>query len=96
MASMHITVCQCILFIYSWFLFLNWTNFEIRCIKNIYNILYFIMQRSEELGLFVYDEEDNETILLHRISSDDIYRKQEGNLQLLVRSIYSLSLSLSH
>lgn len=36
------------------------------------------MQRSEELGLFVIDEEDNETLLLHRISSDDIYRKQEG------------------
>jgi protein phosphatase-4 regulatory subunit 3 len=28
--------------------------------------------------LFVVDEEDNETLLLHRISSDDIYRKQEG------------------
>lgn len=26
----------------------------------------------------VVDEEDNETLLLHRISSDDIYRKQEG------------------
>lgn len=37
-----------------------------------------ISQRSEELGLFVVDEEDNETLLLHRISSDDIYRKQEG------------------
>ena len=37
------------------------------------------MQRSEELGLFVYDEEDNETLLLHHINSDDIYRKQEGN-----------------
>lgn len=36
------------------------------------------MQRSEELCLFVIDEEDNETILLHRISPDDIYRKQEG------------------
>lgn len=37
-----------------------------------------VMQRSEELGLFVIDEEDNETILLHRISPDEIYRKQEG------------------
>ncbi|KAH9683763.1 Binding protein [Citrus sinensis] len=36
------------------------------------------MERSEELCLFVIDEEDNETILLHRISPDDIYRKQEG------------------
>ena len=40
----------------------------------------FITQRSEELGLFVIDEEDNETLLLHRISSDDIYRKQDGIL----------------
>lgn len=39
-----------------------------------------VTQRSEELGLFVIDEEDNETLLLHRISSDDIYRKQEGIL----------------
>lgn len=36
------------------------------------------MQRSEDLGLFVIDEEDNETLLLHRITPDDIYRKQEG------------------
>ena len=35
-------------------------------------------QRSEDLGLFVIDEEDNETLLVHRISSEDIYRKQEG------------------
>lgn len=40
------------------------------------------MQRSEELGLLVYDEEDNDTILRQRISSDDIYRKQEGSWQL--------------
>jgi hypothetical protein len=45
------------------------------------------MQRSEDLGLFVYDEEDNESILLHRISSDDIYRKQEGTLQLYMPSL---------
>ena len=36
------------------------------------------MQKSEELGLFVIDEEDNETLLLHRITLDDIYQKQEG------------------
>ena len=41
---------------------------------------YVIIQRSEELALFVFDEEDNETLLLHRISPDDIYRKQEGIL----------------
>lgn len=40
------------------------------------------MQRSEDLGLLVADEEDHETLLLHRISADDIYRKQEGILQL--------------
>ena len=37
-----------------------------------------VEQRSEELGLFVISEEDDETLLVHRISSDDIYRKQEG------------------
>nr|XP_027060710.1 serine/threonine-protein phosphatase 4 regulatory subunit 3-like [Coffea arabica] len=38
------------------------------------------LERSEELGLFVIDEEDNEILLLHRISSDDIYRKQEDTI----------------
>lgn len=39
----------------------------------------FIIQRSsEDLALFVFDEEDNEMLLSHRISSDDVYRKQEG------------------
>jgi protein phosphatase-4 regulatory subunit 3 len=28
--------------------------------------------------LYVIDEEDSETLLLHRITPDDIYRKQEG------------------
>ncbi|KAK9724199.1 hypothetical protein RND81_05G055100 [Saponaria officinalis] len=37
------------------------------------------MERSEDLALFVIDEEDNETLLSHRICSDDIYRKQEAN-----------------
>lgn len=36
------------------------------------------MQRSEELGLIVVDEDDNETLLVHSISSEDIYRRQEG------------------
>ena len=39
---------------------------------------YVTMQGSQDLGLFVVDEDDNETLLSHRISSDDIYRKQEG------------------
>lgn len=38
-------------------------------------------QRSEELGLHVIDEDDHETLLVHRISTDDIYRKQEGSSQ---------------
>jgi len=37
-------------------------------------------QGSKELGLTVLDEEDNETLLMHNITSDDIYRKQEGEL----------------
>lgn len=37
------------------------------------------MQRaSEDLALFVIDTDENETLLMHRIRSDDIYRKQEG------------------
>ncbi|XP_071703408.1 uncharacterized protein [Rutidosis leptorrhynchoides] len=38
------------------------------------------LERSEDLGLFVTDEEDNETLLVHRISSDDIYKKQEDTI----------------
>ncbi|XP_026665626.2 serine/threonine-protein phosphatase 4 regulatory subunit 3B-like isoform X2 [Phoenix dactylifera] len=38
------------------------------------------LERSEDLGLIVIDEEDNETLLVHRISSDDIYRRQEDTI----------------
>lgn len=41
------------------------------------------MQKSEDLGLFVYDAEDNETLLMHRIRAEDIYRKQEGQTVIL-------------
>lgn len=37
-----------------------------------------LMQRSDAVGLVVIDEEDNQTLLVHRISADDIYRRQEG------------------
>lgn len=37
-------------------------------------------ERSEDLGLFVVDEEDNVTLLAHRISSEDIYHKQEDTI----------------
>ncbi|KAL6850296.1 hypothetical protein ACP4OV_020923 [Aristida adscensionis] len=38
------------------------------------------MEGSKELGLTVLDEEDNETLLAHCITSDDIYRKQEETI----------------
>ncbi|XP_022138259.1 serine/threonine-protein phosphatase 4 regulatory subunit 3-like isoform X2 [Momordica charantia] len=53
------------------------------------------MERSEELGLFVIDEEDNETLLLHRISSDDIYQKQEDTIISWKDPEYSTELALS-
>lgn len=64
----------------------SWSNLwsKVVCENNCQYTYWFSLwtnatpQRSEELGLFVVDEEDNETLLMHRISSDDIYRKQEG------------------
>lgn len=53
------------------------------------------LERSEELGLFVYDEDDSETILLHRISSDDIYRKQEDTIISWRDPEYATELALS-
>ncbi|KAL6626231.1 hypothetical protein ACP70R_029957 [Stipagrostis hirtigluma subsp. patula] len=38
------------------------------------------IEGSKELGLTVLDEEDNETLLIHNITSDDIYRKQEETI----------------
>ncbi|XP_052310778.1 uncharacterized protein LOC7485913 isoform X6 [Populus trichocarpa] len=38
------------------------------------------LERSDDLGLYVIDEEDNKTLLLHRITPDDIYRKQEDTI----------------
>ncbi|PWA79857.1 binding protein [Artemisia annua] len=51
--------------------------------------------RSEDLGLFVIDEEDNETLLVHRISSEDIYRKQEDTIISWRDSEFSSELALS-
>ena len=53
------------------------------------------LERSEELALFVFDEEDNETLLSHRISPDDIYRKQEDTIISWRDSEYSTELALS-
>ncbi|CAN7051467.1 unnamed protein product [Brassica oleracea var. botrytis] len=38
------------------------------------------VERSEELSLCVVDEEDNETLLVHPINTEDIYRKQEDTI----------------
>uniref|UniRef100_A0A1J3GYB5 Serine/threonine-protein phosphatase 4 regulatory subunit 3 n=1 Tax=Noccaea caerulescens TaxID=107243 RepID=A0A1J3GYB5_NOCCA len=38
------------------------------------------LERSEELSLCVIDEEDNETLLVHPINPEDIYRKQEDTI----------------
>ncbi|KAF3599273.1 hypothetical protein F2Q69_00039072 [Brassica cretica] len=38
------------------------------------------VERSEELSLCVIDEEDNETLLVHPINTEDIYRKQEDTI----------------
>ena len=38
-------------------------------------------QRSDAVGLVVIDEDDNGTLLVHRISADDIYQRQEGGLK---------------
>ncbi|XP_019180538.1 PREDICTED: serine/threonine-protein phosphatase 4 regulatory subunit 3 isoform X2 [Ipomoea nil] len=53
------------------------------------------LERSEEVGLLVVDEADNETLLLHRISSDDIYRKQEDTIISWRDPEYSTELALS-
>ncbi|CAH1442234.1 unnamed protein product [Lactuca virosa] len=53
------------------------------------------LERSEELGLFVVDEEDNETLLMHRICSDDIYRKQEDTIISWRDSEFSSEIALS-
>ncbi|KAJ8767444.1 hypothetical protein K2173_017488 [Erythroxylum novogranatense] len=53
------------------------------------------LERSEELGLFVIGEEDNETLLLHRIMPEDIYRKQEDTIISWRGPDYATELALS-
>eukprot|EP01018_Ginkgo_biloba_P008670 Gb_07616 [translate_table: standard] len=38
------------------------------------------LEQSEAVGLIVIDEEDSETLLIHRISAEDIYRRQEDTI----------------
>ncbi|GAB2265800.1 hypothetical protein Dimus_000835 [Dionaea muscipula] len=53
------------------------------------------LERSEELGLFVFDEDDSETLLQHRICPDDIYRKQEDTIISWKDPEFSTELALS-
>ncbi|TYI03857.1 hypothetical protein ES332_A11G371500v1, partial [Gossypium tomentosum] len=53
------------------------------------------LERSEELALYVFDQEDNETLLVHRICPDDIYRKHEDTIISWRDSEYSTELALS-
>ncbi|KAF5738760.1 Serine/threonine-protein phosphatase 4 regulatory subunit 3 isoform 2 [Tripterygium wilfordii] len=53
------------------------------------------LERSEELGLLVIDEVDNETLLMHRISPHDIYRKQEDTIISWRDPEFSTELALS-
>lgn len=53
------------------------------------------LERSEDLGLRVIDEEDHETLLLHRISSEDIYRRQEDTIITWRDPDFSTELALS-
>ncbi|XP_038723073.1 serine/threonine-protein phosphatase 4 regulatory subunit 3-like isoform X2 [Tripterygium wilfordii] len=53
------------------------------------------LEGSEELGLLVIDEEDNETLLLHRISPQEIYRKQEDTIISWRDPEFSTELALS-
>ncbi|KAL2921189.1 Serine/threonine-protein phosphatase 4 regulatory subunit 3 [Bienertia sinuspersici] len=53
------------------------------------------LERSDDLGLFVIDEEDSETLLSHKITPDDIYRKQEDTIISWRDPEYSTELALS-
>lgn len=64
----------------TWYLLLSLGKNLIYEYPHIWN-LGSMKQRSEEPGLLVTDEDEHETLLLHRISADDIYRKQEGILK---------------
>ncbi|KAK1318581.1 hypothetical protein QJS10_CPB04g00963 [Acorus calamus] len=53
------------------------------------------MERSEDLGLFVYDEDDHDPLLMHRISTDEIYRRQDETIISWRDPEYSTELALS-
>ncbi|XP_077219478.1 uncharacterized protein LOC143853553 [Tasmannia lanceolata] len=53
------------------------------------------LERSEDIRLFVIDEEDNNTLLVHRISSDEIYQRQEDTIISWRDPEFSTELALS-
>uniref|UniRef100_A0A7C9A5F9 PP4R3 EVH1-like domain-containing protein n=1 Tax=Opuntia streptacantha TaxID=393608 RepID=A0A7C9A5F9_OPUST len=53
------------------------------------------MEKSDDLALFVYEQDSNEIILMHRISPDDIYRKQEDTIISWRDPLYSTELAVS-
>ncbi|KAL9263830.1 Serine/threonine-protein phosphatase 4 regulatory subunit 3-like protein [Drosera capensis] len=53
------------------------------------------MERSQEPGLFVIDEDDSQTLLRHRICPDDIYRKQEETIISWIDPEFSTEVALS-
>ncbi|KAJ7545388.1 hypothetical protein O6H91_09G117300 [Diphasiastrum complanatum] len=54
-----------------------------------------LLQRSDSLGLVVIDETNNATLLVHRISVDDIYRRQEDTIISWTDSEVGTDLALS-
>ncbi|XP_026457464.1 serine/threonine-protein phosphatase 4 regulatory subunit 3-like isoform X3 [Papaver somniferum] len=53
------------------------------------------LERSEDLALFVIDEDDSETLLAHRIGSDENYQRQEDTIISWRDPEYSTELALS-
>ncbi|XP_026436785.1 serine/threonine-protein phosphatase 4 regulatory subunit 3-like isoform X2 [Papaver somniferum] len=53
------------------------------------------LERSEDLALFVIDEDDSETLLAHRIGSDENYQRQEDTIISWRDPEYSTDLALS-
>mgnify|MGYP007130467788 CR=1 FL=1 len=48
------------------------------CYVHVFIFFSWYLQRSEAVGLVVIDEDDSATLLVHRISADDIYRRAQG------------------
>jgi protein phosphatase-4 regulatory subunit 3 len=53
------------------------------------------MQRSEVFNLYVIDEDDNATLLAHRISIDNIYKQQDDSIISWIDPQHSAQLALS-